>query len=101
MLLRLVDRQRRAVSVVKTALLGAGITGRSVCVSAFNWSYSCGDDGDNFAVFVSAPAGANIEPSYETGASIAEAVRKTIDVIKGGTNKNGTKTDNQSEVAPF
>ncbi len=56
---------------------------------------------DNFAVFVSAPAGANIEPSYETGASIAEAVRKTIDVIKGGTNKNGTKTDNQSEVAPF
>ena len=101
MLVKLVNKQRRAVSVIKTALLGAGITGRSVCVSAFNWSYSCGDDGDNFAVFVSAPEGENKEPSYETGSSIAEAVRKTIAVIKGGTYKNGTKSDDQSEVAPF
>ena len=100
MLVRLVDKQRRAVSVVKTALQGAGITGRSVCVSAFNWSYSFGKDDAEFAVFVSAPEGANIEPSYETGSSIAEAVRKTISVIKGGTNKNSAKTD-ESEVAPF
>ena len=101
MLVRLVDKQRRAVSVVKTALQGAGITGRSVCVSAFNWSYSFGKDDAEFAVFVSAPEGANIEPSYETGASVAEAVRKMVDVIKGGKHKNGTKTDDQSEVAPF
>lgn len=101
MLVKLVDKQRRAVSVVKAALQGAGITGRSICISADNWSYNRGDIRDNFAVFISAPDGQDKEPSYETGSSIAEAVRKTIDSIKGGTNKNGTKTDNQSEVAPF
>jgi len=66
MLVRLVDKQRRAVSVVKTALLGAGITGCSVCVSAFKWSCNLNEDDAKFAVFVSAPKGANIEPSYET-----------------------------------
>ena len=101
MLVRLVDKQRRAVSVVKTALQGAGITGRSVCISVDNWSHSYGAVTANIAVFVSAPDGGNVEPYYETGSSIAEAVRKTIDSIKGGTNKNGTKTDDQSEVAPF
>jgi len=101
MLVRLVDKQRRAVSVVKTALQGAGITGRSVCISVDNWSHSYGNDSNNCAVFVSAPKGEDKEPSYETGSSIAEAVRKTVAVIKGGANKNGTKTDVRSEVAPF
>ena len=101
MLVKLVDKQRRAVSVVKTALLGAGITGCSVCISAYNWSHSVGINQENFAVFVSAPDGENIEPAYETGTSIVEAVRKMVDSIKGGKNKNGTKTDDQSEIVPF
>ncbi len=101
MLVKLVDKQRRAVSVVKTALLGKGITGRSVCITAHNWSYGFGTEDNRFAVFVSAPEGADIEPAYETGASIVEAVKKMVDSIKGSKNKNGTKTDDQSAIAPF
>ncbi|MBE0469971.1 MAG: hypothetical protein IBX55_10755 [Methyloprofundus sp.] len=103
MLVKLVDKQRRAVSVVKTALLAQGITGRSICVHSDSWMYAHLDSKhvDRYAVFVSAPEGADIEPTYETGASIVEAVRKIIDALKGGTNKNGTKSDDQSEVAPF
>jgi len=98
MLIQIVDKQRRAVSTVKTALLGAGITGRSVCVTADSWLGEYGRH-ENYAVFISASNGVNAEPFYETGNSIIECVRKTIDSIKG--RGNDTKTDNQSEIAPF
>lgn len=98
MLVQLVDKQRRAVGVVKTALLGIGITGRSVCVHADSWSFPHGDD-ERYSVFVSAPSGADVEPYYVTGQTIVEAVRKMIASIKG--RANSAKTDDQSEEAPF
>jgi len=97
MLVQIVDKQRRAVSVVKTALLSVGISGRSVCVQSDSWMDEYGRR-ENYAVFVSAPRGSNIEPYYETGTTIVEVVRKVIDSIRG---KNGTNPDNQSELAPF
>jgi len=98
MLVRLVDKQRRAVGVVKTALLGVGISGRSVCVTADSWAYPHGN-GEQYSVFVSAPIGANIEPFYVTGKTIVEAVKNMIDSIKG--KANAAKSDDQSKVAPF
>jgi hypothetical protein len=97
MFVTILDKQRRAVSVVKTALLGAGISGRSVCVTVNNWSYDHGGDGLQAAVFVSSPNGE--EPQYVTGKTIVEAVKKTIDSIKG--RANAAKSGNQPEVAPF
>jgi hypothetical protein len=97
MLVQLVEKQRRAVSVVKTALLGIGITGRSVCVQADSWSRPDGDD-NRYSVFVLAPIGVDIEPYYETGETIVEAVRKMLDSIKG--KANSAQADDQSE-APF
>lgn len=93
----LLDKQRRAVSVVKTALLGVGITGRSVCVTVDKWSYDHGVDGLKAAVFVSSPN--DEEPHFATGNTIVEAARNMIDSIKGRTN--AAKSDDQSEVAPF
>lgn len=57
MLVQLVDKQRRGVSVVKTALLGVGIKGRSVCVTIDNWSYNEDRFAVNVAIFVSPPIG--------------------------------------------
>jgi hypothetical protein len=100
MLVNLLEKQRRAISVVRTALNGAGLHDRFV--SADYESYSCSSNGiEKFAVFVSAPPGADIEPYYETGKTLTEAVRKILFTIKGHENKNGAKPDNQSEVAPF
>jgi hypothetical protein len=96
MLTQIVDKQRRAVNTVKTALLGAGITGRSVCVTADSWLGEYGRH-ENYAVFVQ--SGGNDEPFYVTGKTIVEAVKNMIDSIKG--RGNGTKTDDQSEIAPF
>ena len=99
MLVQLVKKQRRAVSVVRTALLRAGITGRSVSAGYDNWSYPSGPV-ENFAVFVSGPTGADIEPYFETGKTIVEAVQKMVNTIKG-KRLNDAKPDNQSEKAPF
>ncbi len=98
MLTQRFNKQRQAASVVKTALISVGINGRSVCVQSDSW---LGDYGrrEEYAVFVTAPNGANIEPYYETGSSIVEAVRKMIDSIKG--KANSTKNDDQSDLAPF
>lgn len=97
MFVSLLDKQRRAASAVKTALLGVGISGRSICIQAASWTAVYGDY-ENYAVFVSAAPGSNAEPYYETGKTIVEAVKKAIDSIKGRTNdaKSGAP-----EVAPF
>jgi hypothetical protein len=97
MLVRSVDKQRRGVSVVKTALLGVGISGRSICVQVSSWVNQYGNRED-YMVFVSAPDGANVEPFYETGQTLVEAVKKTLNSIKGRVS--GAKTE-VSEVAPF
>lgn len=98
MLVRLVDKQRRGVSVVKTALLGVGISGRSVCVTVNSWAFSHSGESMDVGVFVSPPIGENVEPFYETGRTIAEAVKKIINSIKGRAN---AASGNQSEAAPF
>lgn len=98
MLVQLVEKQRRAVGVVKTALLGIGITGRAVCVHADSWSFPDGDD-EQYSIFVSAPIGVDVEPYYVTGKTIVEAVRNMIASIKG--RANSAKTDDQSGEAPF
>jgi len=97
MLVNLVNKQHRAVSVVKTALLGVGITGRSICVHSDSWLDQYGRR-ENYAVFISAPIGSNTEPYYETGETLLEAVKKMVYSIRG---KNGTTPDDQSELAPF
>jgi len=97
MLVQIVDKQRRAVSVVKTALLSVGISGRSVCVQSDSWLDEYGRR-ENYAVFVSAPRGSNIEPYYETGEKLVEVVRNVINSIRG---KNSAKSDVNIEIAPF
>jgi hypothetical protein len=82
MLVQIVDKQRRGVSVVKTALLRVGITGRAVCVQVDSWIDNHGRRED-YSVFVSAPIGSNVEPFYVTGQTIVEAVKNMIDSIKG------------------
>lgn len=96
MLVPIVDKQRRAVSVVKTALLGVGIRGRSICVQVSSWVNQYGNRED-YMVFVSAPDGANVEPFYVTGKTIVEAVKNMIDSIKGRAD---AKTEGP-EIAPF
>lgn len=97
MLVQLVDKQRHAVNVVKTALLSVGITERAVCVQVDNRSDPCGT-GENYSVFVSAPAGANIEPFYATGKTLVEAVKNMVCSIKIGKNSITTEV---SALAPF
>lgn len=98
MLVQIVDKQRRAVSVVKTALLSAGITGRAVCVQVEDSQHDQLGPGENYSVFVSAPTGANIEPFYVTGKTLVEAVKNMIGSIK--IRKNSAKTE-ASALAPF
>lgn len=98
MLVQLVDKQRRAVSVVKTALLGSGLGFRPVCVTADSWVDQYGRR-ENFAVFVQ--SGDNEEPFYVTGGTLVEAVKNMIASIKGRINENGANPGNQSEKAPF
>ncbi|HEY8219113.1 MAG TPA: hypothetical protein VIF86_03340 [Methylobacter sp.] len=97
MLVHIVDKQRYAVDVVKTALLSVGITGRTVCVQVYNRRDQC-EKGENYSVFVSAPTGANIEPFFVTGKTLVEAVKNTICSVKAGKNSASTEA---SEVAPF
>lgn len=97
MFVQILDKQRRAVSVVKTALLSAGIGGRSVCVQVSSWVSQYGNRED-YTVFVCAPDGANEEPLYETGQTLIEAVRKALVSIKGRASDANTEV---SEVAPF
>lgn len=98
MLVQIVEKQRRAVDVVKTALLGSGLGLRSVCVTADSWADQYGRR-ENFAVFVQ--SGGNDEPFYVTGKTIVEAVKNMIASIKGRINENGANPGNQSEKAPF
>ena len=97
MLIQGVDKQRRAVDVVKTALLSVGISGRAVCVQVSSWINQYGRRED-YSVFVSAPDGENVEPFYETGQTLVEAVKKTINSIKGRASDAKTEV---SEVASF
>lgn len=90
MLFEVLDKQRRAVQVVKTALLGLGMRGRAVCVTADSDGAS-----RTYAVFISSGIG---EPFFETGGSIAEAVRNTLNALKG---KHGAKSVDQTDLAPF
>lgn len=96
MLARILDKQRLAVGVIKTALLRCGICGRSVCVSVDSWEDQYGQR-ENYAVFVQ--SGGNDEPFYVTGKTITEAVKNMIDSIKGRMNDAG-QTD-QAKPAPF
>ncbi|MGZ8187821.1 MAG: hypothetical protein ACXWTP_00230 [Methylosarcina sp.] len=98
MFVQLVEKQQRAVAVVRAALLGVGITDRQVSAGYDSWTHPSGH-AENFAVFVGAPAGTDIEPFYESGKSFVEAVKKMLASIKG--RANAAKSDDQSEVAPF
>jgi hypothetical protein len=100
MFVEMAFKQRRAASVVHTALVGAGLYGRAIAVHADSWLDEFGRR-ENYAVFVSAPDGANTEPFYVTGKTITEAVRNMLSSIKGNKTKNGTDSDNQPEKAPF
>lgn len=100
MLVEIVEKQRRAVSVVKTALLAAGINNRRVAAGFDIWTYQTARV-VTCAVFVSAPEGANIEPFYESGKSFVEAVRKLLATIKGQANENGANPSDQTGEAPF
>ncbi len=97
MFVQIIDKQRRAVIVVKTALLSVGISGRAVCVQVSSWVNQYGSR-EEYTVFVCPPHGAKVEPLYETGDTLVEAVKKAINSIKG--KGNGAKTE-VSEVAPF
>ncbi|MGZ4981222.1 MAG: hypothetical protein ACXV8P_06790 [Methylobacter sp.] len=97
MLVQIVDKQRHAVNVVKTALFSVGITGRAVCVQVYNRGDQY-EEGENYSVFVSAPTGANIEPFFVTGKTIVEAVKNTICSVKAGKSSATTEV---SEIAPF
>jgi hypothetical protein len=96
-LVQIVDKQRHAVNVVKTALLSAGMPGRAVCVQIDHQPNQCGT-GENYSIFVSAPTGANIEPFYMTGKTLVEAVKNMICSIKVGSNSAETET---SVFVPF
>lgn len=98
MLANIAGKQSRAVSVVKAALANAGILNRSVCVNVSRWHFGHFGAGLYVSVFVSAPTGADIEPFFVTGHSIAEAVRNMRDAIKGRTNGANAGV---SELAPF
>jgi len=97
MLVQFVDKQRHAVNVVKTALLAAGITGRSIYVQV-DCRRDHYKDETNYSVFVSAPAGANIEPFFITGTTLVEAVKNMVSSIKTGKNSVATEVP---EIAPF
>ncbi|WP_236994154.1 hypothetical protein [Candidatus Methylomicrobium oryzae] len=100
-LTNLEKKQRSAVNVVRTALDSQGIHGRDVCASWASRVLSA-ECAENFAVFVSAPPGADIEPYYETGKTLTEAVRKVLAAVKGQRKKNGVEaTDESPEAAPF
>ena len=101
MLVKIVDKQRRAVSTVKMALLGVGITGRAVCVTVNSWDFGYENDQDieRFAVFVASSGGT--EPFYATGETIVEAVRNTINTIKGRSKRTATNDESEAEAAPF
>ncbi len=103
MLVQLVNKQRQAARVVETALINAGIARHSVCVSSNNKQW-LGEpeitptNNQEYAIFIYSPSGSNTEPYFETGKSLVEVVRRTIDSIRG---KNSAKSNEKLEVAPF
>jgi hypothetical protein len=100
-LTNLEEKQRRAVSVVRVALESQGIQGRDVCAACANRAPPS-ECAESFAVFVSAPFGADSEPYYETGKTLTEAVRKILAALKGHRKENAVKTTGDSpEAAPF
>lgn len=97
MLVQIVDKQRHGVNVVKLALSNVGIKGRSICVNVANLTNY--RDIQNVAIFVSPPEGADVEPFYETGKTIAEGVKNMLNAIKSKA-ENGAIA-NEFEIAPF
>ncbi|MGZ5051562.1 MAG: hypothetical protein ACXWF8_02145 [Methylobacter sp.] len=91
------DKQRHAINAVKTALSSAGINERTVYLQVDRHAGLAETD-ENYSVFVSAPAGANIEPFYITGKSLVEVVKQMLCSIK--TTKSGVESG-LSEAAPF
>ncbi|WP_196240042.1 hypothetical protein [Candidatus Methylobacter oryzae] len=100
MLIQIVDKQRHAVSVVKTALLSVGISERSVCIQ-INSSSSQRETEENYSVFVSSPNRANIEPFYATGKTLAEAVKNAISSIKTVNKAEFIGLSAQTLLMPF
>jgi hypothetical protein len=96
MSIQITEKQRRAVDVVKTALIGAGISGRSICVQADSWLDRCNERRVNFAVFVQ--SGGEDEPFYVQGSTLVEAVKNMLASIKGRINGATTEI---SKAAPF
>jgi len=84
MLNQIVNKQRRATSVIRTVLANAGMVNRSICIDVKHWSYQneCKEPQQNVSVFVSAPDGVDSTPYYQTGSTLIEAVRKLRIVIK-------------------
>lgn len=81
MLVAIASKQRRAVSVVKAALLGRGAGNRRVSVTVQNSAHDVNEiRGHSVGVFVAAFGDA--AAYYETGCSMAEAVRNTVNAIK-------------------
>ena len=95
MLNNILNKQRLAVRVVKTALGSVGIHGRSICVTANSWLGEYGRR-EEYAVFISSSIGE--EPFYVQGSSIVEAVRNMIDSIKDRVSDAAAEV---SETAPF
>jgi hypothetical protein len=98
MLGQLVDKQRRAVAVVKEAMKAQGLPDCSVCVTVHNWGAISGNY-QNCAVFIQSLG--NEEPSYETGVSVVEAVKKTLIILKGRYLVRDGATMDESTEAPF
>lgn len=91
------DKQRHALNAVQTALSSAGINERSVYIQV-DRHIGLAEASENYSVFVSAPAGANIEPFYISGKSLVEVVKHMLCSIK--TTQNAVEAD-LSEAAPF
>lgn len=90
-------KQHRASNIVKTALLRAGISKPSVCVTADSWIDGCGRRCENYTVFVQSSAGG--EPFYIQGDTVAEAVRNMLGFLR--PKANDVASDDQFETAPF
>lgn len=83
MLVAIADKQRRAVSVVKAALLSKGFSNRSISVVVKNSAHCVNEIGSNsLSVGVFVAALGNTAAYYETGSSVAEAVRNMVNSIK-------------------
>ena len=96
----MLNKQRRAINVIKSALLGAGLGDRGISVVVHQETVaSVNADYPTVAVFVSGPQGQEIEPFFETGATVVAAVKAMRHTIKAHNN-NATRIVH-TDVAPF